>query len=244
MKYRINAFLLHLCASVCAAVAVMALIYQVWYPYPLHLAIGVGKIALILLAVDVLIGPILTFLIFDKNKKSLHLDIFLVIAIQISAFGYGVFSIAAGRPVWVVFNVDRFDLVQAKDLEKKYADKENSEYFYESWTGPRWIASRLPDSRESRNALIFESAQGGADLPQRVDLYLPIAEEASTLKKKARALSELRRYNKANSVDNVLQRWPEADSWLPMQAQAKAMVVLIRKNDSHVLAVVDLQPWN
>lgn len=219
------------------------LIYKVWYTYPLFIAVGVGKVSLLLLCTVVLTGPFLTFLVFEKKKKSLRFDLTIIVAIQIAAFGYGISTVFSGRPVWMVFNVDRFDLVQKKDLEKKYADKRSSIYLTESWVGPRWVASRLPEDPELRNALIFESAQGGADLPQRVDLYLPLSEEGPTIRKRALNLTELYQFNSQLEVEELLKHWPEADSWLPMQASSQAMTVLIRKSDARIVAIVDLRPW-
>ncbi len=40
----------------------MVLVFGVWYPAPLHQALGVTKIFLLLLLVDVVLGPLMTLL--------------------------------------------------------------------------------------------------------------------------------------------------------------------------------------
>ena len=60
---------------------------------------GAGKLFLMMLGVDIILGPILTFIIYQKNKKSLKFDLFIIACIQISAIGYGVYSMYGGRPV-------------------------------------------------------------------------------------------------------------------------------------------------
>ena len=47
----------------------LTLVYVVWYPDPLASAMGVMKIYMIMLAIDVIVGPILTALVYKKNKK-------------------------------------------------------------------------------------------------------------------------------------------------------------------------------
>lgn len=40
----------------------------------------------------------------------------MIILIQLSALSYGLYSIAQGRPVWLVYNVDRFELVRNNEI--------------------------------------------------------------------------------------------------------------------------------
>ena len=58
-----------------------------------------------LLAIDVILGPLLGLLVYKEGKKSLKFDLSVIILIQIAALCYGVFSIEQGRPAWLVYNV-------------------------------------------------------------------------------------------------------------------------------------------
>jgi len=203
----------------------------------------VGKIFLILLVVDVVIGPILTFVVYKNGKKSLIFDLVIIAFLQGAAFLYGFHSIAVGRPVWIVFNVDRFDLVQASELDTRFLSDASPEFRHLSWIGPRWVASKKPLDLQKRNQLIVESAVGGADLPQRPDLYIPLKEEAESIKLKARRLPELEQYNKSEVLQSEFKKWPQADAWLPLVAKARSMAVLLNKENGSVVTVVDLRPW-
>ena len=110
------------------------------------------------------------------------------------------------------------------------------------WTGSLW-ASRPPAEVAKRNQLLMESAAGGPDLPQRIDLYVPIDEEREHLRTKAHELGELRLYNSAATVQDILAKWPQADAWLPLMARVQPMMVLVNTTESKPLAVVDLRPW-
>ena len=60
MILRVRAFLIHLSASALLAVMALAVVFGLWYPAPLHAAVGVSAIVLLLVGVDVVIGPLLT----------------------------------------------------------------------------------------------------------------------------------------------------------------------------------------
>ena len=226
------------------ALFAMALVFLVWYPFPLAAALGVSSIFLTVLAVDVIIGPLLTFLVYKVGKETLRFDLTIIVALQLIAFGYGIWAIAIARPVWLVFNVDRFDVAQAHELDTRFLTDARPEFRRPSWTGPRWVASRKPSDPRKHNQLVMESAGGGPDLPQRLDLYLPLDQEIGSLSTKAHSLSELLRYNQKMEVDAILARWQEADAWLPMMAKVRPMTVLLNKKSNKIVAIVDLRPWD
>jgi hypothetical protein len=226
------------------ALAALSIVYLIWYPVPLAAAVGVGRVFLILLAVDVTIGPLLTFVVYKKGKKNLIFDLAIIAILQGAAFLYGFHSIAAARPVWIVFNVDRFDLVQAHEIDSQYLSDASAEFRHPSWSGPRWVASQKPPDLQKYNQLILESSIGGADLPQRPDLYVPIRQEAENIKAKARPLQELERYNQSEILQAELAKWPQADRWLPLMAKIRPVTVLLNKKNGSIVSVVDLRPWD
>jgi uncharacterized membrane protein len=243
MKARVRAFLIHLIGSMVLAGIAVALVFGVWYPAPLHHAVGVTTIFLILLGVDVVLGPLLTFIVFDPKKNHLALDLGIIIFIQLAAFSYGIGIVAQGRPVWLVFSADRADLVRAHEVDGRRLDEAEPQFREVPLLGPEWVAANLPEDREARTTLLFESLFAGVDLPQRPDLYVPLSEASDAIKEKLRPLDELNDYNSRAAVSAVLEKWPEADAWLPMMAPQKPVTVLLKRDTAEVIAVVDLAPW-
>lgn len=244
MKAKLKAFLIHFGGSLLLALAALALVYGLWYPPPLAAAVGVTAIFLIVLGVDVCIGPLLTFVVYKPGKKSLRFDLAVILLAQLIAFAYGVWTVAEGRPAWLVFNVDRFDLVRALDLDDRYLGKAAREYRQAPWLGPRRVSARIPTDVEARNQLLFEATMAAVDLPQRPDLYRPLADEAATMRAKAQPLDALLPFNSKAALDAAKARWPQADAWLPLMANVQPMVVLLKKDNAEVIAVVNLRPWN
>lgn len=219
------------------------LVFRLWYPAPLHEALGVTRIFRLLILVDMVIGPLLTLLVFKAGKKTLIFDMAVILALQLSALCYGVWSLAEGRPIWLVFNADRFDLVRMVDIDTRRLQEAEPEYQGGSWLGPQWVGAVKPADVDQRNALIFESVMGGSDIAQRPNLYRPLTELHSALRDKALPLQELHSYNEVEQVREVLARWPSADAWLPLMALVKPLVVLFNRERAEIVAVVDLRPW-
>ena len=243
MPPRIRAFLIHLAASALIACLAMALVFLVWYPAPLATATGVTSIFLLMLGIDVTIGPLLTLMVYKAGKKSLRFDLSIIVLLQLGALAYGVHTMTVARPAWIVFNNDRFDVALAQDLDQRRADKAQAEYRNVSWTGPQWVASAAPSDPTEHFNLMTEAGQGGPDLPQRIDLYFPIAQSADAIRAKALPLSDLDKFNPPDNVAKVLKQYPDADAFLPLMAKVQPMTVLLRKSDNTVIAIVDLNPW-
>lgn len=243
MLSRFKAFLWHFSSSALVALLAMLLVFQLWYPAPLHEAAGVTHIFLMVLLVDVALGPLLTMVVYKKGKKSLPFDLSVVVLLQVSALGYGLWTVAEGRPAWLVFNTDRFDVVRVADIDSRKLSEASDEFRKPSWLGPGWAVAIEPDSMAERNQVLFESVSGGSDISQRPNLYRSLDSQIDLIKKRLHAFDELKRYNNSKQVDSVLRQWPEADSWLPLMASSRSMVVLFSGRKGLVVAVSDLRPW-
>lgn len=243
MGLRIRAFSIHLAGSLVLASLAMLWVFLVWYPAPLDKAIGVGNVFLVLLGVDVVIGPLLTLVVYKAGKPSLRFDLATIVCLQLSAFCYGFWTVAEGRPAWLVFNADRFDLVQVYQIDTRKLDSAEFEYRRPAWLGPQWVFAQRPVDNEQRNQIMFEAMFSGVDIAQRPEMYRPLAEAAELIRKHAQPLPGLDKFNPPATVAEILARWPEADAFLPMMAREHPVTVLINKASATVVAVVDLNPW-
>jgi hypothetical protein len=241
---RLRAFLWHLSISATIGLLALILVFQVWYPAPLHKMVGVTDIFLLLLSVDVILGPCLTFTVArpGKAKKLLLIDLSCIIAAQGAALVYGLHTVAAGRPAWLVLNVDRVDLVRVVDVDERQLDKALPEYRRVPWSGPRWVFAPLPTDLEERNSLTLEEARGGPRLYHRPEYYRPLAEGIEILREKAEPLSTLEKFNPKEAVQAQLAKYPEADAWTPFIGNLQSTVVLWKKAETRVVAVVELNP--
>lgn len=244
MRARFKAFGLHLFISVFSALAVIALVFGVWYPAPLAAATGVTSIFLILLVVDVCLGPLLTLVVYKTGKKSLVMDLTVIALLQVAALGYGILTVAEGRPAWIVFNVDRFDLVRVNDIDERKINEAQAQYQQPSWLGPQWVAAVSPNNNEDRNTLMFEAILGGVDVSARPNYYQSLEYSVKAINKQALALPELEKFNSNEAIVKALNGLDEMPQlrWLPLKAKAQDMVVLVDQQ-GEIVKMVDLRPW-
>jgi hypothetical protein len=195
------------------------------------------------MGVNIFIGPFLTLIVFKPGKKYLAFDLICIVVLQMLALGYGLSAVAAGRPAWIVFNQDRFDLVRAFEIDPRARDAAAEAYRQPSWTGPRWVAAAPPDDVEARNRILLEALSTGVDVPHRPNLYFPLEQAADAIRAHAAPLDSLLDYNDKTRVAASLARHPDADAWLPLNNRRASLVVLIEKKSARVIAIVDLRPW-
>ena len=243
MSPRLKFFIKHLCISLIVALLVLTGIFTVWYPAPLAKATGVTHIVLLMIAIDVIVGPILSLIVYKANKKTLKFDLLVIILLQISALSYGIYSLAEGRPVWMAFNGNRFELIRNNELLDVSVDNRvDSEYYHPSLLGPRYVAVKIAEDQLEREKNMFEELQGGISLAQRPERYVAIAEANGRIIETAEGVSDLKNYNSEQAVDSILDSYPNASSYLALKANEVDMTVLLDEK-GNTIEVVDLRPW-
>ena len=247
MKNRFHAFLTHLLLSGLVALIAVIIVFFVWYPAPLHTAVGVTHIFLILLSVDIAIGPVLTFIVYKKGKPSLKFDLSVIVALQITALSYGMYTVFEGRPAFVVFSIDRFDVSRAYEIDPdsaKTAQLSGNKSAITGWFGPNWVGAMRSTNHKRRQEIMFSSVAGGPDWHLLPELFVPLEQVKDQILKTAKPLQELRLlHNKDNSIDALLD-WNAVNvKWQPLRSNAKNMVVLIDADSAKVIRVVDINPW-
>src|SRR5262249_31768987 len=81
---------IHLLISAAIATAVVSSMLLLWYPRPFFAAAGGATLLVLLIGVDVVLGPLLTLVVYDPRKKTLALDLAIIAALQLAALAYGV----------------------------------------------------------------------------------------------------------------------------------------------------------
>ena len=244
MSKRLKFFLTHLSISFIIALLVMGLVFFIWYASPLASAVSVTQIFLMLLAIDVIVGPLLGWLVYKDSKKTLKFDLAVIIIIQIAALCYGLFAIEQGRPAWLVFHADRFELVRKNDLILENIDQAHPQFQQVSWIGPQFVAVKSATCTEQRQDDMFTEVLGGISVAQQPERYVELTQAKTQIQQRALPLKELEQYNSKTEVERTLAKYPNADAWLPLKANAVDMVVLVNKEKAEVIKIVDLRPWN
>lgn len=244
MSKRLKFFLSHLSLSFIISLIVVGVVFFVWYPTPLATAVGVTQIFLMMLAIDVIVGPILGWLVYKEGKKTLKFDLSVIITIQIAALCYGVFSIEQGRPIWLAYNVDRFELVRKNEIIDEHLDQAQSQFQQTSWLQPQYVAVEFSRNKKQREDDMFAEALGGISIAQKPERYVDFSHAKPQIQQRAKSLKELEQYNEIQQLKYILNKYPKATGFVPFKANAVDMTVLVNKETGDVLKIVDLRPWN
>ncbi|WP_180138036.1 TfpX/TfpZ family type IV pilin accessory protein [Acinetobacter sp. YH12043] len=238
MSKRLKFFLGHLSISVIIALIVLYLIFYVWYPVPLHQALGITHLTFMLLAIDVVIGPLFGWLVYKEDKKSLKFDLAIVILLQVSAFAYGFYTIAKGRPAWIVYDSLAFHIVRHSDIETSHLHLAQPKYQQPSWFKPQVVA--LLDTKDIQKTHPIPKFTIAMDHPM---YYTDLTNMKSKIENIAFSLNDLKRFNNPQKVQQVLNQYPMANSWLGLSGVEQDMVVLMNKETAEVIKIADLRPW-
>ncbi len=250
MVSRWKASVIHLAISAVIAVAVLALMLMVWYAPPFFSAAGGHQVLLILLGVDVSLGPLITLIIFNakKTRKALAFDLSVIALLQFSALIYGMSIMFHARPVFVVFSIDSFDLVTANMLkDEDIANAKYSDYRRLPLTGPVYVYSEMPADIKQKNNVVL-SAFSGKDLSQFPQYYQPYAEHASAVGRASKPIADLKKFNpdRVNEIENAVSATGRAEAelgFLPLRAKYQDIAVIVVKSDGKILTSLQMDPW-
>lgn len=241
--FRIKAFVTHLFVSCTVAAISAATVFLFWHPSPLAKAVGVTHIFLLMLAIDAILGPLLTLLVAKEGKKSLKFDLSIIVLVQLTALFYGLYSIALNRPVYLAFDRIRFELVQAGDVPKESLKRAAAPYRKLGWSYPQWVAVRPAENDEENNRRTFVELQQGVAPSMQPDLYVSLETQWPQILKKSKPLAMLMEMNSPLAVQAILEKYPQADCWLPLKAYEVDMVVLLNSRERKIIKIVDLRAW-
>jgi len=249
-KTRLRAFGWHLAASATIGLCSAALVYLLWYPPPLDGAAGVTGIFLLLLGVDVAIGPLITLAVYDVRKKELRRDMVIVCLLQLAALLYGLHAVHVARPVFLVFSVDRFEMVFANDVDDQKLKKARfAQYSSLSESGPELAATRRPDDAAQRSSIALGALMGGDDLAQMPEFYVPYPDQAADAVARLRPLSALSGLNpnRQADVEALVKKYADVAGgvgYLPVRGKVRDISAVLSSRTGDVLAFVDLNPWD
>lgn len=217
---------------------------NLWYPYPLLQATGVRKLLLIIVSVNIGLAVGLAVMIFRKKKPDFIKDMLVSVLFQVLFLVISTYGVYKIKPVWIAYNVDRFELILHTDLVNTNAHKADKSFKNPSYLSPQYIGVGFSADNEERNDNMFDEVLQGISIAQRPERYLPIEQVSAQIKNRAQDLKLLEKYNDKNDVHSLLKKYPQADSFVPLQAKAVNMTVLLNKNAHNpVVAIVDLRPW-
>ena len=132
---RYQAFAVHMAISLVIFFILLVCITQYWYPGILFDTGNGWKAIGIIVGIDLILGPLLTLIVFNHNKTSLKFDLTTIALVQTVALIYGTWTIHQTRPVALAFVNNNFITFFAENelgqkLSQRTKDLNTYELFY------------------------------------------------------------------------------------------------------------------
>lgn len=237
----------HLGISIVIAGIVYIAVRYLWYPGALFDVAGGLQLLVLIIVVDVILGPLITLIVFKPGKPGLKFDLAFIGVVQLTALAYGLWSIAESRPVFLTFVKDRFELVRAGELEEADLAAAAPGFGSLPWFGYRLAGARLPRDPKEQLKYMDLGVVGGKDLHYFPKLYVDYSAVAGEAARASGPLAELRKLNpgREGEVEAVVRRAgpEEALGFLPMRAGKSDLTVIVKKPTGEVEALLALRPW-
>jgi hypothetical protein len=250
MTRRIRAALVHLGISALVASIAAAAMLGIWFPPPYFEAMGADGLILILVAVDVILGPLVTLIVFapGKARHLLVFDLAVIATLQAAAFSYGAFVISQARPVYMLFVRDRFEITAADEIrDEELAKVQRAEFRTLPHLRPRLAAAEMPTDPGEQMSLMMSAIQG-VDLKTFPQYYVPYEMQLDLVRTKAQPLAKLgeRHPEAAATLARAIAAtgMPEERlKFLPLRARKKDMSVLVDAATGRIEGYVAIDPW-
>jgi hypothetical protein len=173
---RYRASLIHLIGSAIVLFLVFLLISQVWYPGVLFAKSAGIKLLMLVACIDLIVGPLITLIVFDAKKRLIKVDMAIILFCQICFMSYGMWTVFSSRPVYIAFTGTNFYMVKANEIEKSALKQVQIEQFkHLPLFGPEFVGTKQPDDLKTRNDIVFAGA-GGMGVQNLPQYYIPLVQ--------------------------------------------------------------------
>jgi hypothetical protein len=239
---RYKAASIHLSLSVSALLLLTLVTLAYWYPPPHFEYEGTLEILLLIIMVDVVIGPLITLIVFAPDKPSLKFDMWTIAIVQIAAFVYGSYVIGSQYPAYLVYAKGQFAVAPAAEIDQgKIPDSSIREGFH---PGPRLVMARLPDDPKVHAEFVVQQVADGKRLEWSPEFYQSYTPVRADVERDALDLEKLLKSdtNRA-AIGAFLDRHEleEKDIYLlRLRSSLKLTAIVIGRQDLKPIGFIDI----
>jgi hypothetical protein len=250
MRFRLKAFGLHLLTSATVLTLILGLLYWGWYHWPgWHLA-DVSHVVLVMIGVDVVVGPTLTFVIAKSSKprRELARDIGIIALVQLCALAYGTVSLWHGRPLYYAFSESVLQMVQAYDIdddEWARGNQQNPGLAPHWYSLPRWIWAPLPQDPPEREKIVTGAISGGDDVIDMPRYFKPWSQGTPALRAQLKKVDQVGYFapNQKKKLKVLLSAAgysPDKPIYIPLTGRGDPLLAVFEPTHLQLLDIIAL----
>jgi hypothetical protein len=177
---RFGAFLVHLGISLLIFVLLACLVLFVWYPDFFFTTDGGWQGIRIIAAVDLVLGPTLTLIVYRKGKPGLKADLTMIGVFQTICLIAGTYIVYLERPITMVYSDGQFFSMGIDDYLDEGIEVPDLSAF--PGPSPKWVSVVLPEDPIAQSAIRMSAYQAQRPLRTNSQLYAPFTMENIDLK--------------------------------------------------------------
>lgn len=238
---------IHFAISLVALALIVGLVVWRWYPPELFAMARAGTLLSLLAGVDLVLGPLLTLLVYKRGKPSLKFDLAVIAMLQVAAMAFGLHVAWQSRPVYIVATSDRFRMVFANDIAPASMAAAPAEYRRLPVFGPMIVAAPLPGDSKRRLEMMLQSLSGMdiSQQPAHFVAYPPADTGFLSQAVPANTVLELAAPDERPIWRQVFARYPGIGSLaiLPLQSSRGSATVVLQASDGRILGYSRQDPW-
>lgn len=237
----------HFAISFAVLASLFAIILFRWYPPALFGMAKAGPLLAVLAGVDLVLGPLLTLIIYRPGKKGLKFDLVVIAILQAAALTFGLHTVWQSRPAYIVATTDRFHLVFANEIDAASAAEAAPEYRDAPWLGPHQVAAPLPEEPKARMEAIIE-AMAGMEIQLQPSKYRPYPGPNKDPMPAAISIQDALALASADSqatLRRIAARHgnPDTLALLPLKSTRGSAGVLVERDNGAIVDFVGIDPW-
>lgn len=240
---RFKAFAIHFSISLLIFLFLLYFILLQWYPEPLFSTDGGWKAIRIIVGVDLILGPLLTLIVFKSGKPGLKFDLTMIALVQVLALSWGVWITYNERPAAVIYTLDFFTPVPAYQLAEQGITAKELKQFGDTW--PILIYIDVP--KEKLSEILSESMQAKKPLYLLSKYYKKFGkEQAAVLKENSMNIEkyvedkpELKKLYQRSLVTSTAKT---NISYLALHSREKWVTVVFDLDEMRIIDTIDIEP--
>ncbi|MEL7310760.1 MAG: hypothetical protein AAFN07_04575 [Pseudomonadota bacterium] len=245
---KFRAVAVHFAISLSIVSIVFFVIFTQWYPPPYFQINGAQNVLKTLIGVDLVLGPLLTAILYRPNKPGLKFDMSFIAVVQLTALIFGTGVLYQERPRYLIFAVDRYTVLPARDVVFE-AGEESISACEGVPANPCAAVALVPTEPAARDELMVQVLESGIDIERRPAHWVSLPNGKSAVIERARPLSDLTELDPsfASVVTRLQARHEDARDDLLLvpvvNKRLEAMLAVVDGRSAALVDVVDAEPW-
>ena len=240
---RFKAFAIHFGISLIIFAILLYFILVQWYPEPLFSTDGGWRVIRIIVGIDLILGPLLTLIVFKSGKKGLKFDLTMIALFQFLALTWGVWNTYNERPAALIYTLDFFTPVPAYQLAEQGMTEDKLKQFGDSW--PIFVYIDIPKDQISQ--VISESIQAGKPLYLLTERYKKFTKEQAPVLKEnsmniAKYVETRPKLNKIYQHKLLTGTAKTNIAYLALHGREKWVTAIFDLDEMKIIDTMDIEP--